>query len=406
MIAIPTFAYQALTPSGKKIDGVLEAFDEVEAVQQIRQEYPIVLSVKSIKVRKKRESTLFTPMVSQKALAMACSQLGTVLDAGLPIVRALSLIAEQTSDKQLRHIFQQVTADVSVGHGLAASFEARGQRRLPSVFVETIRAGEESGTLDVSFRRLYNYFNKAAKTRARTVAALTYPIFVIAVAVIVIMVIMVAAIPTFTSTFASMEIELPLPTRMVIAMSHFTARWGLLTVAILALVVIAAKVWQRKTEQGRVFFSKLSLGIPLIGKLIRMKAAAQFANTMATLLAAGLPIMRAIAITARTLNNYTISTQVATAAFALEEGKRLDDVLRRCPDLPSLLAEMTAVGEDAGSLESTLDVVAQFYDNETETLMNKVLSLLEPILIVCLAVFVILVLMAVYLAMFALYGSY
>lgn len=406
MSHLTTFAYQALTPSGEKIDGVVEAFDEVEAVQQVRQDYPVVLSIQPVKLRKKREMTLFTPSVSQKSLAMACSQLGIILDSGLPIVRALSLIGEQTEDKLLRQIFQQVTEDVSSGYSLAASFENRGKGKLPAVFIETIRAGEESGTLDVSFRRLHQYFDKTAKIKAKTIAALTYPIFVIAVAVVVIGIIMVVAVPMFTTTFASMDAELPLPTKMVIGMSNFVTHYGLLALVVGAAVVILILTWKRKNERGRLFFASLSLRLPVLGKLVRMRAASQFANTMSTLLSSGLPIMQAIAITARVLRNYRISTQLSTAAFALEEGKRLDYVLRHCPDFPSLLAEMTAVGEDAGSLEQTLDVVAEFFDSEVETLTNKALGLLEPLLIVCLALFVILVLLAVYLAMFTMYGGY
>lgn len=406
MSLLTTFAYQALTPSGEKIDGVVEAFDETEAVQQVRQDYPIVLSIHPVKVRKKRDRTLFTPSVSQKSLAMACSQLGIILDSGLPIVRALSLIGDQTEDKLLRHIFQQVTEDVSSGYSLADSFESRGAGKLPSVFIETIRAGEESGTLDVSFRRLHKYFDKSAKIKAKTVAALTYPIFVIAVAVVVIIIIMAVAVPMFTSTFASMGTELPLPTRMVIGMSNFVTHYGLIALVAGTLLVILLLTWKRKQEKGRLLFASLALRLPVLGKLVRMRAASQFANTMSTLLTAGLPIMQAIAITARVQRNYRIATQISTAAFALEEGKRLDDVLRHCPDLPTLLTEMTAVGEDAGSLEQTLDVVGEFFDSEVETLTNKALSLLEPILIVCLAFFVVLVLFAVYLAMFSMYGGY
>ena len=398
-----TFQYRAISRDGARVRGVIEAFDEYDAVTRIRESCAVVTKITRVEERTTGKTELFVPKISEKALTVMCSQFAIILSSGLPVVRAVELIAGQTSDKTLKKILTQVAGDVSGGFGLAQSFESKG-KGLPSTFIETVRSGEMSGTLDISFKRLQEYYDKASKTKAKVKNAMVYPIFTIVVAIVVVIIIMVVAVPTFTSSFASMGSELPLPTRMLIGMSDFFSKYILLLAGVAAGIVVGAKLIERR-EKGRLFFSKVKLKLPVLGKISVMKSASQFANTMSTLLSSGLPIIKAVEITGKVMDNYYIGQQILLQVPQLEEGKTLGVSLRKCKLLPELLIEMAGVGEETGTLESTLNVVGAYYDNETELASSKALTMLEPMIICFLAIVVCFILLSVYAPMFSMYGG-
>lgn len=397
-----TFKYTALSRDGAKVTGIMEAADEYAAVAKIKETCSVVTKIYEVKARPE-SLELFAPRIREKNLAVMCSQFSIILGAGLPVIRAVELIADQTADKTLKKILQHVAVDVADGFSLAQSFESQG-KSLPPTFIEAVRSGEDSGTLDAAFQRLHTYYDKSSKLKGKVRAAMTYPIFTLVVAAVVVGVIMVKAVPTFVSSFQSMGISLPWPTRALIAMSgFFTARWPLL-LAVLAVLAGGWKLWGR-TEGGRLHQHRMKLHLPVLGKLNLMKSASQFAGTMTTLLAAGIPVIRAVGVTARVLDNTCVGAQVRMQVPKLEEGWTLAACLRNCEFLPGLLVEMTGVGEETGTLENTLEVVSSYYDSETELRSQKALSLLEPIIICLLAVIVVFILLAVYLPMFSLYGG-
>lgn len=396
------FKYRALSESGAELDGVMEAYDEFEAVAKIKQNCPVVLSIKEVPKRESKD--LFSPRkVKDKSLSLVCSQFSIILSAGLPMIRSVQLVADQTTDKHLKKILKDVAEDVDAGRSLAESFESRGPA-LPTTFIETIRAGEESGTLERSFAKLHDYYDKAAKTHSKVTSALIYPAFLSAVAVVVIMILMIFAVPVFTATFEEMDIEMPLPTRIVIGMSNFMNHYWIFLLLAIALTAFGLKVYSA-TERGRRQFAFLKLHLPMIGNVQKMNAAAQFANTMSTMLTAGLPITRTLSITGKVLDNYLIGLKISDMVGGIEQGKRLAVCMQDCPELPGLLVEMTGVGEETGSLEGTLGVIGEFYDNEVQLSVSRLLALLEPSIIVVMALIIGLIVMAVYLPMFSMYGS-
>lgn len=398
-----TFQYKAISKDGAKVTGVIEAFDEYAAVTQIKETCAVVTKITPVKAIPREKQDLFAPRISEKSLAVVCSQFSIILGAGLPLVRAVELIAEQTADQPLKKLLRQVAGDVAGGFGLAQSFENKG-KSLPTTFIETVRSGEESGTLDVSFQKLQVYYEKSSKLKGKVRAAMTYPLFTICVAVVVVAIIMIKAVPTFVGSFQSMGISLPWPTRTLIAMSGFFVHGWPVMVAGVALLLLGYRLYHG-SEKGRQNLDRQKLRLPVLGKINRMKAAAQFANTMSTLLSAGLPMVRALHITARVLDNRHVGQEIAQQAPKLEEGQTLGTCLRRCAALPELLVEMTGVGDETGTLEHTLEVIGDYYDNETQLKSQKALSLLEPIIICVLAVLVVFILLAVYLPMFSLYGN-
>lgn len=398
-----TYQYRAISKDGAKVRGVIEAFDEYDAVTRIKETCSVVTKISRVEERAKPKSELFTQRISEKALTVMCSQFSIILSSGLPVVRAVELIANQTSDKALKKILNQVAGDVSGGFGLAQSFESKG-KILPSTFIETVRSGEMSGTLDTAFKRLEQYYDKASKTKAKVKNAMVYPVFTIVVAIVVVIIIMVVAVPTFTSSFASMGSDLPLPTKMLIGISDFFSKYILLMAGGIAAVIIGLKLYGQR-EKGRLLFAKVRLGIPVLGKITVMKSASQFANTMSTLLSSGLSIIKAVEVTGKVMDNYYLGKEILLQVPQLEEGKPLGASLRKCRYLPDLLVEMVGVGEETGTLESTLNVVGAYYDNETELASNKALTMLEPVIICFLAVVVCFILLSVYAPMFSMYGG-
>ncbi|MEG1918115.1 MAG: type II secretion system F family protein [Oscillospiraceae bacterium] len=397
-----TFKYKALSPDGVQVNGIVEANYEYEAIARIKETCPVLLTISEIRSADTRGKNT-GGKISDKALALICSQFSIIMRAGLPIVRAVELIAEQTADRTLKQILKQVAQDVAGGFSLSQSFENNGPQ-LPTTFIETIRSGEEGGTLDTSFARLHTFYDRSAKLKGKVIGALTYPLFTCVVAVVVIIVIMVFAVPAFTGSFLDMGIEMPLPTRILIAVSNFFSHYILLMLALVAAGVLAYTFYN-KTESGHLKISSWKLRVPLLGKIALMKSASEFANTMSTMLAAGLPIIRAVSVTGRAMSNYYIGTRLQGLVPELEDGHTLVGSMKKLPFLPELLVEMTGVGEETGTLESTLDVIGAYYDNETDTLSARVLSLMEPIIICVLAVVVCGILLAVYLPMFSLYGG-
>lgn len=400
-----TFKYKAVSKSGAAVSGFVDAYDEFEAVEKIKQECSIVTKIVPVLSNRSVDINVFAShRINEKSLAMACSQFGIILKSGLPIVRAVQLIASQMDDKAFKKILEQVAEDVAGGHSLAQSFENKAGNRLPTTFIETIRAGEEAGTLDVAFQKLHTYYDKSSKIKAKVISAMAYPVFLMIMAVAVIAVIMIVAVPLFTSMFEGMGTELPLPTRVLIGVSNFFTNFGLYLLFALIALVFGLKFWGR-TENGRLALARFKLNIPILGRVNIMKGASQFANTMSTMLTAGLPMVRAVAITGKVLDNYLLGTQIGAAVSGIEEGRRLGECMRKSEYFPELLIEMTAVGEETGSMESTLDVIGAYFDSEVEITSARALSMIEPVVVCVLAVVVVFILLAVYLPMFGIYAS-
>ena len=386
----------------------MEAYDEFDAVSRIKAtECPIVLSIAEVQEGKGNILTrdIGGPKkIKEKQLALVCSQFSIIISAGLPMVRSVELVADQTTDKTLHKLLKQVAGDVAAGNSLADSFENKGGKTLPSTFIETIRAGEESGTLDESFRRLFVYFEKAAKTREKVTSALIYPVFLLGLAAVVVAVLMIKVIPTFTELFISMNIEMPLTTKIIISVSNFMVSYWLPLLGIIIAIIFTSKMWS-KSPTGMKFFATLSLNLPLFGKLQRMNAAAQFANTLTTLLSAGTSVTTALSIISKVVDNYVVGLALRDMVAGIEEGRHLSECLGECEWFPHMLVEMTGVGEESGSLESTLDVIGSYYDNEVNIAVNRIVSMLEPVIIVIMAVIVIIVVLGFYLPMFTMYDN-
>ena len=401
---MPTYKYEGAYASGEKVSGVVEAVSRTDAVNQIRQSCEIVLSIKEVPKSAARDPLSRLQKINAKSLSLTCQQFAIILKAGLPLVQTVDLVAEQCPDKNLSALLRQASEDVSNGWALSYSLEQRGAKSLPVTFRETVRAGEESGDLQAAFQRMADYFERMNKTHESVVSALTYPAFVIFVAVIVIGIIMGYAVPSLTGMFESLGTELPWVTRALIGMSNFFQKYLLVIIALLALVFFAVRLYGT-TEKGGPTLAKFQLQLPVIGSVVRMSNASQFAHTMSMLLTAGMPILQAIEVSGKTMSNQCMSQEVLGTLPGVEGGRPFGECLEYTREIPPMLVQMTSVGEATGSMESTLKVLATYYDNETDLKTKRAIALLEPSIIVVMAVLVVLILFAVYLPMFSMYGS-
>ena len=398
-----TYQYKGMSRDGAKVSGVVEATDEYMAVEKIKATCPIVLKVSPVK-----EKTGLLTMeiggkkIDQKALSIMCSQFSIILRSGVPIARCMEMIAEQTQDKKLKKMLFASAEDVAEGNSVAGSFE-KNCKGLPLTFTETIRAGEQSGTIERSFETLEKYYEKSYKTAQKVKQALTYPIFVVIVAVVVLIVVMVKVVPTISATFADLGGDMPAITQFLISTSEFFEKNIWWMVAAVLILIIGFKFYTR-SEIGKLQWNKFKLKMPVLGNIMLMNGASQFANTMSALLQAGLTVAQSLDVTSKVLDNYALADDTSRMTGSIEEGRRLGDCMRKCKYYPKTLTEMCAIGEETGEMESTLDTIGSYYDNEADNATQKAISKLEPTIMVLMAGFAGFIVIAIYLPMFQMYG--
>lgn len=395
-----TYKYRARSiAEGKSVNGVIEAYSEYEAVAQIKAKDMIVEKITPMTEKQGVHVDLNEPLwVSDKVLSLTASQFAIMLKAGLPMGRVVQLIADQTSDKLMKKILTACAQDVQAGFSLAQSLEKNG-KKIPAAFIETVRAGEESGALEVCFTRLKTYYEKAHRVKRKVRSALTYPIILILLSVVVVGIVMVVLVPVMTRMYEGAGQELPLPTKILMGTSDFFVDYWPIVFGALAGLIIAIKMYA-KTPAGAMAIARLRLKMPVMGKISVMNSASQFANTLCVLLSAGLPITRVMSITSRVVDNVAVGKTLDEAVADLEEGKRLAASLKDNPYLPPMLIEMVGVGEETGALEDTMDTIGAYYDEEAEAASAKALGMLEPMITVFLGLFVGFIVIAIYLPMF------
>ncbi|MBE5888600.1 MAG: type II secretion system F family protein [Lachnospiraceae bacterium] len=394
------FKYTALSVSGETVKGVVEAAEQFEAVAKIKQNCPIIVEIEEVgavanaKVNMKK--------IDAKTLALMCNRFSMLLAVGLPIVKSVEMLATQIEDKYLSYTLKDIAKDVAMGKSLYSSFKSR-KGVFPVTFLESVRSGEESGDLVNAFDRLSKYYDKTSKIKQKVISALTYPAFTIVVAIVVLVIIMVYGVPSFSRSFAQSGAEMPFITVAVIAVSNFFVHYGIFVLAIIVGIVIGLRLYSR-TDKGAETFSAIILGLPIVGKIIQLSSASQFAHTMAMLLSSGMPIINCIDIAGKSVSNYIIRRDILKSAVDVEEGKSMGSCLAQSKYLPPMLIEMVSMGEQTGTMEKTLSAVGDFYDNEVDVHTTRALSVLEPAIICLLAVMVVIILLSVYLPMFSMYG--
>lgn len=402
---MPEFSYRARSRNGKEVRGVIWAEHKDEAVLKIRENYPVLLKIRQQTNNRKWTSILQMeigdPRIPDKTLAIFCSQFAVMLRAGIPVARVMQMLAGQCREKHLKPILKEAAREVTSGSSVASALGQYPKRFSPT-FIETIRAGEESGTLERSFERLERFYEKEYKSAEKLKKALTYPFFVLVVAAAVLIVLMTQVIPTLSGIFADLGGELPLITRIMVSTSDFLTKMWLWLVLAVLVVCILWECWIR-TSSGRIWKAKSALLLPFVGRIYEMNAAAQFAGSMSVLLISGIPLNRAIEITANVLENAVFQAAAECMKADIEAGHSLTEALSRHQCFPQVLQDLCLVGEETGKLEETLEHAADYYENEADHLTQQLLILIEPMILIGLAFFAGIIVIAVYLPIFTMY---
>lgn len=384
--------------SGVAITGEKFAQSKQVLATLLRGEQVLPLSIKE----KGKELSLpkLPQRVKSKEIAIFTKQFSVMLDAGLPLVQCLEIIATQQENKTFANILYQVRNDVESGSTLADAMR-RHPRAFDALFVNMIAAGEAGGILDVILTRLSSFIEKIIKLKSALRSAAIYPAVILTVALVVVTVILLKVIPVFATLFEGLGATLPLPTRIVLALSHVLGQFFLFAVVGLILMVVGLRYYY-KTEQGRLLIDGLLLKMPVFGMVLKKISVARFSRTLSTLLSSGIPILEALDITARTAGNKVIENALLRARRAIEEGKTLIEPLKAAKVFPPMVLQMTSVGEQTGELDTMLTKVADYYDEEADVAIKNFLTLLEPLLIVFLGVVVGGIVISMYLPLFSL----
>jgi type IV pilus assembly protein PilC len=404
---MPTFVFKGRNRLGEVMVGERIADNREMLRQMLRREQVMLTTVKE----KGRE--IAVPKIAKrgkvktKDLAIFARQFSVMIDAGLPLVQCLDILASQQANKFFQQVLAQVRQDVEEGATLAAAL-ARHPKVFDQLFVNMIEAGETGGILDLILQRLSTFIEKIVKLKRDVVSAMIYPAAVVVIATLVVAAIMIFVIPQFQAIFLGLlgpgEL-LPLPTRIVMGVSHFIAGWGglVVLVSIIAIAVVIRMYY--KTPGGRFVIDKVLLKAPLIGKILLKIAISRFSRTLSTLLSSGVPILQALDITARTAGNVIIELAITKIREGVERGESFVEPLKATDIFPNMVAQMVGIGEQTGALDGMLGKIADFYEQEVDAAIANLLTLIEPAMIGFLGVTIGSIVIAMYLPLFTLIGK-
>jgi type IV pilus assembly protein PilC len=395
---VPSYAWKGRNRAGMVQEGALVAESKELALAQLRRQNIVVTGIRE----RGKEISLSKVgrKVPPKILAVFTRQFSVMIDAGLPLVQCLEILALQQEHKNFQKILLQVRQDVEAGSTLADAMR-RHPKAFDTLYVNMIAAGEAGGILDTILQRLSVYIEKAVKLRSQVRSALIYPVAVIVIAAIVVAVILLKVIPTFAALFTSLGAELPFPTRMVIGASNFLARYFIFFVIGIAVGAYAIRRYYR-TYRGRRVIDGFLLKVPVLGMILRKIAVARFCRTLATLTSSGVPILESLDITARTAGNAIVEDAVLETRKSVEGGKTIVEPLKDSNVFPNMVVQMIGVGEQTGALDAMLNKIADFYEDEVDAAVNGLVKLMEPVMIFILGVIIGGIVIAMYLPMFTL----
>ena len=407
---MPDYKYNAIDRNGAQTSGKVDASNEAQARQKLMARGLMVTALTATAAApapavagapaKKSAGFSFGAKVSQTEVTVMTRQLATLLSAGLPLLRALELIQRQERNPHLKEIVGQIAEGVSQGNNLSEALQAH-PKVFDKLFVNMIRAGEAGGVLDKVLDRLAKFREKADKIQRKVKSAMVYPAVVITVAVVIVFVLMVKVVPSFQSLISSQKAQMPPLTAFVVAISNFLITYWYLVPVIIFGTYFGGRAWLASAK-GKEFFDRLLFKLPKVGGFVQIVSVSRFARTFGTLMASGVPILQAISITRDTLDNVVIAQSLERVHDRVRDGEPLSIPLEQSGVFPAMVTSMIQVGEETGQLPEMLNRVADIYDDEVDTAVGALTSIIEPVLIVFLAVVVGTIVLAMFLPLIAL----
>lgn len=395
---MPNFTWKGRDRSGIIQEGVLAADTKDIAFSTLSRQGIVVTGIRE----RGKEAAIPRAgrRIPAKKLAIFTRQFSTMIDAGLPLVQCLEILAAQQDHKGFQKILYQVRQDVEGGSSLADAM-AKHPRAFDNLYTNMVAAGEKGGILDTILQRLSTYIEKAVKLKNQVRTAMIYPLAVLFIAAIVVAVIMLKVIPIFASLFAALGSQLPLPTRIVVMFSKFLIRYLWLVILFIIAATFAFRAYYR-TDEGRHRVDRILLNLPVLGEILRRIAVARFCRTLATLTTSGVPILDSLEITARTAGNAIVEDAILHTRKSVEGGKTIAEPLKESKVFPNMVVQMISVGEQTGAVDTMLNKIAEFYEEEVDVAVAGLVKLMEPIMIFVLGIIIGFIVIAMYLPMFTL----
>lgn len=400
---MPSFGYLVADENGKERKGSLEAANIDQARNSLKSQGLVILRLSEQNALQKDIHIGLFHKIKPRDYSVFCRQMVSMLNAGVTIIDALGMLADATENKDLAKGIRDVQTSIQKGETLADSMRVQ-PKVFPMMLVQLVEAGESSGSLENSFARMANQFEKEAKIKSMIKKASIYPIIVCTVALIVVIVMLVWVIPGYTDTFDELGTDLPAITKMVVALSNAFVSYWYLILATVVLLIVAVRRYA-KSDSGKQFFGKLAINIPLFGKLNVKTYSSLLARTLSTMIAAGIPLVEALGISARTMKNQLYRDAIIQAQEDVAKGLPLSGPLKYCGLFPPMIHHMTRIGEETGEIETMLERLADYYDEEVEVGTQTVMAALEPMIILLLAVIVIILVVAIMAPMITAYNA-
>ena len=399
-----SFSYKAVSAAGKDVKGSVEAESREEAARKIKEQGLVPVSIgKQGALDKDVNIPIFKgKKIPARDMSVFCRQFASILKAGVSVINALEMLAEQTENKKLKEAIVNTQSSVEKGENLSDSM--RQNDVFPSILIDMVRAGEASGSLENSLTRMAIQFEKDAKMNGIVKKAMMYPIVLICVMIGVIIVMLTFVIPSFMTMFEDLDSELPVTTKAILAMSNSLKNYWYIYLIVVVGVIVGIQMYKR-TDNGKHNLDKLKLKIPVFGVLQTKSACASFARTMSTLLQAGMPMIDALEISASTMKNVLFYDGLEKTKNGVSLGLPLSNQLKATGLFPAMVVHMVSIGEETGNVEEMLTNSAVYYEEEVEIQTQTLTSLMEPIIIVMMAFVVVLLIMAIYQPMIQLYNT-
>lgn len=394
---MPGFNYTAINRNGKRVRSSLDASSIETAKSSLRGAGYTILDIKEQTTLNRDIEIPFLGNPKAKDMAVFCRQFVSILRAGVSVASVLAMLGQQTSNKKLRAAIREMQADVEKGEALATSMR-RHPKIFPAILVNMVSAGEASGNLEESFRQMELYFERSKRTKSKVTSAMIYPCVLIVVMIIVLIVMMTKIIPNFLKTFEDMDAELPKITQGVMAVCEWFKSWWWVPLLVLAALIVGGVLFHR-TDKGKHFFGWLARKTPVVGNLTVKTACATFCRTMEVLIGSGLTLTDSMDLAASNMGNIYYLEAIRDARALVAEGTPLRESLVRTGIFPPMVSNLVGVGEETGDLQSMMGKVADYYDEEVDEATKKLLNLMEPAIIIFMAVFVVIIVLAIYLPM-------
>lgn len=394
---MPGFNYTAINRNGKRVRSSLDASSIETAKSSLRGAGYTILDIKEQTTLNRDIEIPFLGKPKAKDMAVFCRQFVSILRAGVSVASVLSMLGQQTGNKKLRAAIREMQADVEKGEALASSMR-RHPKIFPAILVNMVAAGESSGNLEESFRQMELYFDRSKRTKSKVTSAMIYPCVLIVVMIVVLIVMMTKIIPNFLKTFEEMDAELPKLTQGVMAVCEWFESWWWVPLLVLAALIVGGVLFHR-TDKGKHFFGWLARKTPVVGNLTVKTACATFCRTMEVLIGSGLTLTDSMDLAASNMGNIYYLEAIRDARALVAEGTPLRESLVRTGIFPPMVSNLVGVGEETGDLQSMMGKVADYYDEEVDEATKKLLNLMEPAIIIFMAVFVVIIVLAIYLPM-------